>query len=59
MEAMNQRAPQMIGLEERTQSRGLFGEVSETTALVLAAVITLLTFGLIAYALNVLFTALG
>ncbi len=59
MEAMNQRAPQMAGLEERTQSRGLFGEVSETTALVLAAVITLITFGAIAYAIHLLFTSLG
>jgi hypothetical protein len=59
MEAMNHRTSQMIGGEGRTERRGLFGEVSETTALVLAAVITLLTFGTIAYALNALFTALG
>lgn len=59
MEAMNQRTSQMIGVEGGAERRGLFGEVSETTALVLAAVITLLTFGIIAYALNALFTALG
>jgi len=59
MEAMNQRAAQVVGREGRTESRGLFGEVSETTALVLAAVITLLTFGTIAYAINALFTALS
>jgi hypothetical protein len=58
MEAMNQRAAQVVGRAERAESRGLFGEVSETTALVLAAVITLLTFGTIAYAINALFTAL-
>ncbi len=59
MEAMNHRTSQMIGGKEGAEPRGLFGEVSETTALVLAAVITLLTFGAIAYALNALFTALG
>ncbi|MCX7791142.1 MAG: hypothetical protein N2378_10930 [Chloroflexaceae bacterium] len=59
MEAMNQRVSQVAGREERIESRGLFGEVSETAALMLAAVITMLTFGAIAYALNALFTALG
>ncbi len=59
MEAMNHRTSQMIGGEGRTEPRGLFGEVSETTALVLAGVITLLTFGAIAYGINALFTALG
>ncbi|MGQ9925884.1 MAG: hypothetical protein ACUVS4_03345 [Chloroflexaceae bacterium] len=59
MEAMNQRAAQAVGREGGMESRGLFGEVSETMALVLAAVITLITFGAIAYAINALFTALG
>lgn len=59
MEAMNQRVSQVAGRDGRTESRGLFGEVSEKTALVLAGVITLLTFGTIAYALNALFMALG
>ncbi|MCS6879891.1 MAG: hypothetical protein RMK84_12820 [Oscillochloridaceae bacterium] len=59
MEAMNQRVSQVARRDGRTESRGLFGEVSETTALVLAGVITLLTFGGIAYAINALFMLLG
>ncbi len=55
MEAMNQGSLQ----RQEAAVRGRTGSISERTAQVLALLITLGTFGTIAYAIDALFRSLG
>lgn len=59
MEAMKQGMVQLAGRQEPAQARGLLGVMSERTAQGVALLITLLSFGGLAYGLNALFSALS
>ncbi len=59
MEAMKRGMVQLGGRQAPAQARGLLGTMSERTAQVVALLITLLSFGGLAYGINALFTALG
>lgn len=59
MEAMKRGMVQRAGRQEPAQARGLPGAMSDRTAQGVALLITLLSFGGLAYGINALFSALG
>lgn len=54
-----QTSAHSVRQETTEQERGIFGDVSEKTALILGVFITLLVIGLIGFGINVLFTSLS